>query len=84
MNDPITPQQVIKHRKIIAGQAFLAARAEFKKAQAKWMSAQADAISILSIDEQNALIDMANRKQEAKEQAERDAANKKRLRSMGW
>jgi hypothetical protein len=84
MNDPISPEAVIKHQKVIAGKAFLLARAEFLKAEAKWKRAKADAIRVLSIDEQNALIDMANRKQEAKQQAERDAANKALLKKMGW
>ena len=84
MNDPMSKEAAIKLKKVNAGIAFLQARAKFKKAEAEWQSAKADAISVLSIDEQNALIDMANRKQEAKEQAERDAANKARLRSMGW
>jgi hypothetical protein len=73
-----------RKKKIEAGKAFLAARAKFQKAYAAWQSAQANALSDLSIDEQNRLIDMANRKKEAKEQAERDAANKARLRQMGW
>ena len=84
MNDPISREAVIKHQKVIAGKAFLLARAEFQKAEAKWKRAKADTTRVLSIDEQNALINMANRKQEAKEQAERDAENKARLRSMGW
>jgi len=84
MNDPISKEAVLKHQKVIAGKAFLLARAEFKKAEAKWKRANADANRVLSIDEQNALIDMANRKQEAKDQAERDAANKALLKKMGW
>jgi hypothetical protein len=84
MNDPINQDKAKKLQKVNAGIAFLQARAKFQKAQAEWQSAKADAISVLSIDEQNALIEMANRKQEAKDQAERDAANKALLKKMGW
>jgi len=70
--------------KIAAGIAFLSARTKFKKAEAAWQTAKSDAILVLSIDEQNALLDAAIRKEEAKERSERNARNKARLRSVGF
>jgi hypothetical protein len=70
--------------KIAAGKAFLSARAKFKKAEAAWQAAKSDAIRVLSIDEQNALLAAVLRKEEAKERDERDARNKARLRSVGF
>ena len=75
---------MVSPEKITAGKAFLAARAKFKKAEAAWQSAKADAIRVLSIDEQNALLAAVLRKEEDKEQAERNARNKARLRSTGF
>jgi hypothetical protein len=70
--------------KIAAGKAFLSARAKFKKAEAAWQAAKATADRSLSVDEQNALLAAVLRKEQAKEQAERDARNKARLRSVGF